>query len=245
MKIPFVFLAILLCIWACTNSSEPIPTSVPVPVGSSVPAPDPRREPTKTYLSLGDSYTIGESVAENERWSVQLVEILNANNLGLKPPEIIARTGWTTYHLKTTLKASPPQLKNYDMVSMLIGVNNQYRGESKTIFREDFRELLQLCIGYAGGNKQKVFVLTIPDWGTTPFASGVNKQSISSDIESFNIIIKDEARSAGVPIVELFDLSQFAASDASMVAVDRLHFSGKMYRLWANRAFDVARLIVK
>ena len=125
------------------------------------------------YLALGDSYTIGESVNVNDRWPVQL-----ANKIGIDPPQIIAKTGWTTDELTgalETVKLTPP----YDLVSLLIGVNNQYRGRSSEEFRTEFIELLNQAIEYADDNKRRVFVVSIPDWGVMPFAEGRNRKKIA------------------------------------------------------------------
>jgi lysophospholipase L1-like esterase len=122
------------------------------------------------FLALGDSYTIGERVAKNERWPVQLAARLRAHGVPITDPEIIAVTGWTTDELDAGIQAAQPQ-GPYDLVSLLIGVNNQYRGRSPEEYQAQFADLLQQAIGLAGGDPTRVIVLSIPDWGVTPFAA--------------------------------------------------------------------------
>jgi lysophospholipase L1-like esterase len=192
------------------------------------------------YLALGDSYTIGESVPEGERWSNQLAALIGGN-IEVK---IIARTGWTTSELwegiqKETL--TPP----YDMVSLLIGVNNQYRGYDIEEYRKEFLFLLDKAIEYAGGDKNRVFVLSIPDWGVTPFASGRDAEKIASEIDAFNQVNKEEAQKAGVGYVDVTPISREAINNSELIAPDGLHPSGKMYAEWAKLALPIASEILK
>ena len=189
------------------------------------------------YLALGDSYTIGESVAEEERWPNQLVALVNS------PKEIdvtiIARTGWTTSELWQGIQAANPQ-GTYDMVSLLIGVNNQYRGYDINEYREEFRFLLEKSIEYAGGNPEHVIVLSIPDWGVTPFAWGRDTTQIAADIDAYNAINLEESQKAGVHYVDVTPISREAVNDPTLIAADGLHPSGKMYAEWAKLALSVA-----
>ena len=189
------------------------------------------------YLALGDSYTIGESVAEEERWPNQLVALVNS------PKEIdvtiIARTGWTTSELWQGIQAANPQ-GTYDMVSLLIGVNNQYRGYDINEYREEFRFLLEKSIEYAGGNPEHVIVLSIPDWGVTPFAWGKDTTQIAADIDAYNAINLEESQKAGVHYVDVTPVSREAVNDPTLIAADGLHPSGKMYAEWAKLALSVA-----
>ncbi|KXK16114.1 MAG: GDSL-like Lipase/Acylhydrolase [Chloroflexi bacterium OLB14] len=192
------------------------------------------------YLALGDSYTIGESVAENERWPNQLATLLGADI----EVQIIARTGWTTSELWEGIQAqgvNPP----YDMVSLLIGVNNQYRGYDIEEYRTEFIFLLNKAIEYAGGDNQKVFVLSIPDWGVTPFANGRDAEKIASEIDAFNKVNKDESEKAGVAYMDITPVSREAVKDATLIAGDGLHPSGKMYAQWAKLALPIALEILK
>ncbi len=197
-----------------------------------------------TFLSLGDSYTIGESVAEADRWSVQLAGMLRKDGEAVENPDIIARTGWTTAELQDAIKASGNQ-KTYDLVSLLIGVNNQYRGQSQDRYRTEFRELLQTATKFAGGKAVHVFVLSIPDWGASPFAAGRDKAKVGREIDQFNAIAKDECQKAGVAYIDITPLSRFATGDASQFASDGLHYSGKQMNQWADKALSVAKALLK
>jgi len=196
------------------------------------------------YLALGDSYTIGESVAEIERWPVQLLQ-----RLGKRPTEdneltIIARTGWTTFELQAGIeeaKLAPP----YDLVSLLIGVNNQYRELGQVEYYWEFKGLLERSIDFAGGDPGSVFVLSIPDWSVTPFANGLDRSRISSDIKRFNEINRGETLSYGAKYVDVTPISRRAANDTSLIASDGLHPSGRMYALWAELAVPVIRSMLK
>ncbi|HVE71377.1 MAG TPA: SGNH/GDSL hydrolase family protein [Thermoanaerobaculia bacterium] len=180
----------------------------------------------KRYLALGDSYTIGESVDPSERFPVHL-----ARELKLGEPQIIARTGWTTDELNAAIDAADPQ-GPFDLVTLLIGVNNQYRGRSADEYRTQFAALLQRAIGFAGGDVSKVIVVSIPDWGVTPFAEGRDRPKIAREIDQFNTINREEAARAGAKWVDITPISR--GSDPSLVAADGLHPSGKQYAAWAK-----------
>jgi len=202
-----------------------------------VNTPNPA-QPSIRYLALGDSYTIGESVNENERWPNQLAAMLSEKNIQVDVT-IIARTGWTTSELWDGIQANPPQ-GTYDLVSLLIGVNNQYRGYSVDEYREEFRFLLNKSIEYAGGDVNRVIVLSIPDWGVTPFAADRHVDVISKEIDIFNAVNREETESAGAHYVDITPISREALNDLSLIAGDGLHPSGKMYQLWAEEAFPIA-----
>ncbi|RZL50932.1 MAG: SGNH/GDSL hydrolase family protein [Pedobacter sp.] len=189
-----------------------------------------------TYLALGDSYTIGESVPEKESFPFQLVAQLKTAGFNFSTPKIVAKTGWTTGELQTAIKAENLS-SNYDIVTLLIGVNNQYRGDSQTQYKKEFVELLNAAIGFAKGNKSRVFVVSIPDWGVTPFGkgSGRNIQTIAAEIDAFNAINKQETLAAGVSYTEITTASRNAFTDVKLVANDGLHPSGKMYADWAAK----------
>jgi lysophospholipase L1-like esterase len=191
--------------------------------------------PTIRYLALGDSYTIGESVAEGERWSTQLARMLEEEGIQVELT-IIARTGWTTDELWQGMQASrigPP----YDLVSLLIGVNNQYRGYDIHEYREQFVFLLSKAMEYAGGDPTHVIVLSIPDWGVTPFAQDRDREQIAKEIEAFNAVNREESEKAGVHYVDITPGSRRARNDNSLIAADGLHPSGKMYSEWARLAY--------
>lgn len=197
-----------------------------------------------TFLSLGDSYTIGEQVPEADRWSVQLAGLLRQNGVDVGNPDIIARTGWTTAELQQAIKASGNQ-RTYSLVSLLIGVNNQYRGQSQEQYRTEFRELLKTATTFAGGKANHVFVLSIPDWGVSPFAGGGNSTKIPGEIDQFNAIAQDECQKAGIAYVDITSLSRSAAGDNSQFASDGLHYSGKQMKQWAEKALPVAKALLK
>ena len=182
-----------------------------------------------TYLALGDSYTIGESVKESERWPVQLYKSLKNK---ISYPTIIAKSGWTTDQLIDTLNKT--KFKNYDFVSLLIGVNNQYRGRSIESFKKDFIELLERSIKYANGNKERVFVVSIPDWGVTPFANGKDRNIIEKEINEFNNIISQECSINDIKFFDVTQNSRTALQNKSLIAEDGLHPSKKMYKQWVK-----------
>jgi lysophospholipase L1-like esterase len=194
--------------------------------------------PSFRYLALGDSYTIGESVPETDRWPNQLAGLLA--NQGIQTDvTIIARTGWTTDELWQGIQereVTPP----YDLLSLLIGVNNQYRGYDIQEYREQFVFLLNKSIEYAGGDSDRVIVLSIPDWGVTPFALGRDAKQIASDIDAFNAVNREESQKAKVHYVDVAPISREAFNDKSLIADDGLHPSGKMYAEWAQLALPEA-----
>jgi lysophospholipase L1-like esterase len=189
--------------------------------------------PKRTFLALGDSYTIGESVDEKDRWSMQLIDLLK-DNFNFAKHDIIARTGWTTSELTQAIEARK-LTEQYDLVSLLIGVNNQYRGQSLDNYRVEFRELLKISTKFAKNDAKKVIVLSIPDWGKSPFAEGQNKGKISSEIDNFNNVAKEECKKMNIVFIDITEITR-KNTDASMFASDGLHYAGKMHRLWANEA---------
>ena len=190
-------------------------------VASCTSVTEPRR-----YLALGDSYTIGESVDPAERFPVQLARTLN-----LGEPQIIARTGWTTDELNAAIDEARPQ-GPFDLVTLLIGVNNQYRGRSADEYRTQFAALLQRAIGFAGGDPSRVIVVSIPDWGVTPFAEGRDRAQIAREIDRFNAIKREEAARAGAKWVDITPISR--RHDPALVAADGLHPSGRQYAEWVK-----------
>lgn len=199
--------------------------------------------PSIRYLALGDSYTIGESVPESDRWPNQLAAMLSKNGKQIEVT-IVARTGWTTSELWQGIQAVRPR-GPYDMVSLLIGVNNQYRGYDINEYREEFRFLLGKAIEYAGGDVDRVIVLSIPDWGVTPFAEGRDGGEIAAQIDVFNEVNLEESQKAGVHYVDVTPVSREAVSDPGLIAGDGLHPSGKMYAEWASLALPIALKILE
>lgn len=199
---------------------------------------------TFTYLALGDSYTIGEGVSENERYPVLLQDSLEASGIHLSDLQIIARTGWTTDELSEAIDQAELSTP-YDLVTLLIGVNNQYRGRTPDNYRPEFVNLLERAVEYAGGNSGRVIVLSIPDWGVTPFAEGRDKEQIAREIDAYNAINREESEKAGVAWVDVTAISREAASRPELLAPDGLHPSGLMYRYWVNDLFPLAFEMLK
>ncbi|MFD0939961.1 SGNH/GDSL hydrolase family protein [Pedobacter boryungensis] len=223
MKFSFGFLSLCLLL-ACNKTAETAMIQNPTPTNNS----------SLNYLALGDSYTIGEAVSQKESFPYQVTAQLNEQGLKFGAPKIIAKTGWTTDELQAAIKAEKIT-GTYDVVTLLIGVNNQYRGNSQTTYRKEFAALLQTAISFAGGNKKHVFVVSIPDWGVTPFGkgSGRNTTTIAQEIDAFNAICKEETLGMSVKYIDITPGSRNAATDASLVATDGLHPSRKMYSEWA------------
>jgi lysophospholipase L1-like esterase len=195
--------------------------------------------PKLTYLALGDSYTIGESVGESERWPMQLIAQLNAVGKNYDVPKIIATTGWRTDDLGNAIWKEDPK-PGYDLVSLLIGVNNQYQGKSVDAYKPDFEELLKKAISLAGGDKKRVFVVSIPDYGYTPY--GKPKQAtISVELDKFNAANKEITEKMGVRYINITDISRKGFEDPQLVAADGLHPSGKQYKLWVDRIVAALR----
>lgn len=193
-----------------------------------------------TFLALGDSYTIGESVEEAVRWPVQLTDTLNASGISTEAPVIIAKTGWTTDELMQGIEDR--NLKDtFDLVSLLIGVNNQYRGRDTAEFRDQFNILLDRAIDFAGGHPNRVFVVSIPDWGVTPFAEGRDRDKIAKEIDAFNQIKKEETERRAILFFDITGISRMAASDPVLTAGDGLHPSGAMYALWVEKILPEIR----
>ncbi|WP_349263995.1 SGNH/GDSL hydrolase family protein [Longimicrobium sp.] len=191
------------------------------------------------FLALGDSYTIGEGVAAADRWPVQLAALLREQGQDFAEPQIIARTGWTTDELSDAIDAADPR-GPYDLVSLLIGVNNQYRGRGTEEYRAEFAGLLQRAIGFAGGDASRVIVLSIPDWGATPFAEGRSRANIAAEIDVFNAINRQETERLGARYVDITPQSRTAGSNPAFLAPDGLHYSGLTYAEWARLALPAA-----
>ena len=192
------------------------------------------------YLALGDSYTIGEGVPETGCWPVQLAHALRADGIPVSDPTIIAQTGWTTDELDAAIDTAHP-LPEYNLVSLLIGVNNQYRGRGVDEYRTQFAALLERAIGFAQGRPQHVLVLSIPDWGVTPFAQGRDPGSISAAIDTFNAVAMQVCLQRDVAFVDITVASRHRGGEVDMLAEDGLHPSAKMYAEWTRLALPVAR----
>ncbi len=201
------------------------------------------QQPTpEKILALGDSYTIGQSVDANQRWPVQLVLALEKQQISTTV-DIIAATGWTTIELEQAIAAS--QLNTpYDVVTLLIGVNDQFRGASVANYKQNFKRLLKASIHYAGNDPKKVIVLSIPDYAATPFAQRFNPEAISRDLDAFNKVNKILSQKAGVTYVDVTPISRKAKNDNALIAFDGLHPSAIMYKQWVDKLLPVVKSVL-
>jgi len=237
----FIKITLVLAFFACTE--QEIETDV------FIEPEQPMEEEknvggTFTYLALGDSYTIGESVNPDFRFPVQLAEKLTEKGLVITEPKIIARTGWTTDELNEAIEAAKIT-EEFNLVSLLIGVNNQYRGRDTAEYRTEFSDLLKQSIGFAKNRPGHVIVVSIPDWGVTPFGQSFGAATIAKQINDFNRINADESQKEGVRYVEITGISRRAKDEPELVAADGLHPSAEMYRLWVEEILPVAEDILK
>lgn len=194
------------------------------------------------YLALGDSYTIGEKVDSAGRFPVQLARALRSRKLNVADPEIVARTGWTTDELAAGIEIAAPE-GPYSLVSLLIGVNNQYRGRDAERYRAEFRSLLARAVEFAGGKPSRVIVFSIPDWGATPFAAGKDRVRIGVEIDRFNAIARAESLAAGAHWVDVTPSSR--EEHTGWVATDGLHPTAVQYARWVELALDAAIAALK
>ena len=193
-----------------------------------------RVETPKNYLALGDSYTIGEGVAESDRWPVQLVEDLENRGYSIDSLQIIARTSWTTDKLVLGVLETPT-LPEYDLITIMIGVNNQYRGRSLENFKEELEILIKLSLKMTGGDPSKVFLISIPDWGVTPYADRFDGDLIADEINAFNLEIIQASQESNIHYIDVTELSRQAAQDSTLLVADGLNPSGLMYTQWVEK----------
>lgn len=186
-----------------------------------------------SYLALGDSYTIGEGVPLLDSFPYQVLYHLRKNGWMAQAPEIVAKTGWTTSELLSAI-ASQPLLTDYTIVSLLIGVNNQYRGLNIGDYENEFEQLIKICIELAGNIPEHVFVLSIPDWGCTPFAKEKDAVSISRQIDGYNFLNRQITQKYKAHYLDITVSGRQVVSDAELIATDGLHPSAKEYKKWAT-----------
>jgi lysophospholipase L1-like esterase len=196
-----------------------------------------------SYLALGDSYTIGEGVPVFENFPYQTVQLLRAVGHAFYAPEIVAKTGWTTDELQAGI-GNQQLLPSYDIVSLLIGVNNQYRGKSVPGYTADFENLLQQAIRFAGNRAGHVFVLSIPDWGVTPFGKQSGRTGIAGEIDTFNAVNKQYAQQYNTHYIDITPGTREAATDETLLTTDQLHPSGKDYARWARHLATAIRSVL-
>lgn len=187
-----------------------------------------------SYLALGDSYTIGESVPLHEGFPYQTVQLLRKKGLHFHAPEVVAKTGWTSFELADHILHTQLN-EHYDFVSLLIGVNNQYRGLPVEEFTTDFEYLLKKAIHFAGNKPDRVIVLSIPDWGVTPFAAERDTAAISKAIDSFNQACEEAVKKIGGHYIDITTQTRLAKKDESLLASDKLHYSAKSHAVWAEK----------
>jgi len=190
------------------------------------------------YLALGDSYTIGENVKPQQSIPYQLSSKLRKNGYNIKDPVIIAKTGWTTGNLLSGIENYNSNIK-FDVVTLLIGVNNQFQGRSIEQYRSEFKIILNKAIKFADNSNKNVIVFSIPDWGVTPFADRLDRKMVSREIDKFNEVNQQESQKAGVHYINVTSISRKAAFDPTLLAADGLHPSGKMYKKWVDITYPI------
>jgi len=221
MKTALLLLSILF-INACASSST-----------SNSPNSKYKESKAISYLALGDSYTIGESVPNNQRWPVLLSKALRSEGHTIQAPRIIAKTGWRTDHLLKAMQSELNPTTKYDLVSVLIGVNNQFQRKSIETYENDLRTLFDQAIAYSKKGKAGVFVLSIPDYGATPYGAP-RAESIGQAIDKWNAVYQKVSREYQLPWYDITPISRKATENKSLIAGDGLHPSGKMYQLWVT-----------
>lgn len=212
------------------------------------------------YLALGDSYTIGEGVHPSDRWPAQLAASLQRSGVDCAAPEYVARTGWTTDELSSALAIALGQgaiTPPFDLVSLQIGVNNHYRGRPLPEFRKQFSGLLKQAIHLAGELTNRVLVISIPDWGVTPFAEKLFREQgykvvpaeharVTFEIDAYNAAKQTEALQYGVHFIDITPLTRVISADPDDWLVDdQLHPSPPMYAAWVERILPVAQSVLR
>ncbi len=234
MKYLFLFLIFSL---SCTNSDK-------VTIKPEIDTTENPISEEISYLALGDSYTIGESVDEENRFPVQLINQDFGQQVKNKTVDIIATTGWTTRNLLDAIDKQNPPTGKYDFITLLIGVNNQYQGIDIDIYRRELKELIEISLGLLEGDSSRLVLVSIPDYGVTPFASSRDSQKIALEIDQYNQIKEQYAMDYGCPYVYITDLTRQAATNDQLIASDGLHPSGQLYRLWIPRLKPVIQEII-
>lgn len=239
MKMVIKSLCLIALIIMYSNCSEE--------TGKNIPShPQVSGDNVLSFLALGDSYTIGESVAVGDRWYIHLIDALKSRGVQINHSDVIAKTGWTTAELIKAIETSGNG-KKYSVVSLLIGVNNQYRGQSAETYRKEFKSLLNIAVNFADGKSSNVVVLSIPDWGVTPYAvaRNVDSDKVSAEINVFNDVAKEETDKLSITFLNITEISRQIKNQPSLIASDGLHYSGAMHKLWALEVLSVVEKIFK
>ena len=189
-----------------------------------------------SFLALGDSYTVGEGVSYEESWPSQFVDYALERGIDFKNPELIAQTGWKTYDLLDAIKSSNLSVK-YDFISLLIGVNNQFNSRPLSEFEDDLNEILTE-INYLKKGNSKVIVISIPDWGYSPYGSSYDRERISDEIDQFNNILKKISEQNNLNFVDVTQISRLAIKEPNLISEDKLHPSGLMYLEWVEKIYE-------
>ena len=197
------------------------------------------------YLALGDSYTIGESVGEEERFPAQLFNSEFDYKIEKGEYKIIARTGWTSRNLLDAMEKENLKKGDYNFITLLIGVNNQYQGKPFSQYESELNELIDKAIHLLEGRSDRLIVVSIPDYSVSPFAASSNKTKIAEEIKKYNTFKQETTKSKGARFVYITDLTQNANEDLSLLAFDQLHPSGKSYAQWVSRILPVLHDIIK
>lgn len=192
------------------------------------------------YLALGDSYTIGQGIDAESNWPNQLVDSLKSNGFAVDTSLIIARTGWTTTNLLDAM--SEEDLSTYNLVSLLIGVNNQFQGKPFELYEEEFDVLLQQAIDIAG--LESVFVVSIPDYGVTPFGSN-NASIIKEELDAYNAYAKGQCEERSIPFINITEISRNLGSEEGALATDNLHPSKLQYTAWLNEILPIVKRLLE
>ena len=193
-----------------------------------------KKQKKQSYLALGDNYTIGEAVSNNHSWPMQLVKALEEENILIDKPKVIAQTGWTTADLKKGIDKTALDYP-YDWVSLLIGVNNKCQGKNIEVFKADFEQLLSQSILFAGNKKNRLFVISIPDWGKMPFAKNQEREKIATEIDNFNQVIYEVCSRKEVAFIDITQISRTLVSNPHYIASDSLHPSKSQYAKWVEK----------
>ncbi|WP_439489734.1 SGNH/GDSL hydrolase family protein [Algoriphagus sp.] len=232
----------LICMFSCNSSKSMLPDDSDKPMTEN---------PTDTsnhltYLALGDSYTIGEGVSDSGRYPSQLIAKLNSGTSSAwAAPKVVAQTGWTVDELDRGINSASIENSTYDLVTLSIGVNNQYRGYPISRFEKEFEAMLLRAIGFAGVNSKKVVVLSIPDWGITPFAqqSGRDQNKIADEIDAYNSIKEAICQKHEVKYIDITQDYRTVGAQAEMLAADGLHPSTSLYQRWTEKLFEQVKTI--